>query len=186
MATEPLPDIQAQVKEHAHRAMVLSEIEVLPPGYTKLAWAVLLMDNDYAWLLDRYAKKVQAETERLENLVRGPSDRDMYDRLANAGVYFLPATPKVPPPELAAKCREVYTKWLGKLVEQECLASLQHLLGSKRNVALLMEAQDIIHRTLESLAERVGQMPYTVNVTMNNVGGFNLTLQEKPPSRSVR
>ena len=177
MIPEPLPNIADQVRMHADRALILSELERLPPGYTKVAWAVLLMDNDYNRLLARYTRKVAAEKLRLPE--------DQLHQLAREGQSFLPAVPPIPP-ELVAKSREVYTKWLAGLVEQECLNALLPLVGSKRDVLVLGEAQHILSVTLDSMAEQLGPVPFTARVTMNKEGGFTLTVQGKPPRRSLR
>jgi len=180
---EPLPDIRAQVREHAYRAMVLSEIEDRPPGYTKTAWAVLLMDNDYDRLLTRFIQKVAAKRAIHEQMMR---DADGYADAFEGDHSFLPAVPKNPPSELAAKSREVHRKWLGVLVEQECRHALQSLIGHKMDDKTLWTAQGILDDTLKSLTAQVDHLPYTAKVTMNQDGNFSLSLHEKPPRRSLR
>ena len=38
-AADPIPDIAEQVKLHAKTAWTLSQMEKVPPGYTRAEWA---------------------------------------------------------------------------------------------------------------------------------------------------
>ena len=173
----PLPDIKALVKEHAHRAFILSQMEVLPPGYTQQAWAVHLMGNTHAQLLDRFTRKVATEKARIEALA--VEHQDVFDLVARLDGFLLPAIPADPPPELAAKARVVYMAWLGDLVRSECENVLAPLTGKERTVPHLMQAQAQVQEVIQRLTETEGAMPYQVKLTMNKDGTFTLKLTER-------
>lgn len=181
MIPEPLPDIEAQVKDHTQRAWVLSVIEVLPPGYSRLAWAILLMDNTYNKLLSRYHLKVAAEVQRLSQVL----PRDVQVERAEKGMGFLPIPPRTLPPELIAKAREVRSKWLGELVALECQNALARLNGMPLTDLVLREAQSILQETLAGMAEQLGPVPYTAKALRQ--GGFlALAVEGEPTRRSLR
>lgn len=176
---EPFENTKTRVKDHAQRAFILSQLETLPPGYTREDWAILLMGNPYAWLKDRFEGRVQREKVRHETAAL--KNDPLFAELFKEGQGFLPAVPKNPPAVLVVKARQVYDLWLEERVWSECHKALAPLAvqGLPRSVAALSKGITLVKDALAGLAvDEEIVLPWRPTVTMNKDGTFAVRLDK--------
>jgi hypothetical protein len=160
---EPLPDIQAQVTEHAQRAFMLAQMEQRPPGYEVVDWALVLMDNTYSKLKARFDLRVQQ--------VIPPQ--------------VLPAVPANPPAVVAAKARAIYLAWFTELARQECMNAIQPHVRRGRDESALRAAQQEVQAVLENLRLHDPEVRFTGRVSMTKEGSFQVDLRHRSRTHRV-
>jgi hypothetical protein len=173
-AADPIPDIAEQVKLHAKTAWTLSQMEKVPPGYTRTEWALFLMDIPRLALMDRLHQRADAAHAKIP-----PTDAN---RLLEHALSVMPSIPKANPAGMTPKMIALDREWTTELVDRKVHEALNKLVGMPLSKATMMVAKAKVQEVVKALTARLGRLPVRVRITGTNEptgrAGFKILLED--------